>query len=198
MNPVRVLILVSALILVPLLAFVLIRGGGDDDDETEWDAEAIGDYPYDVQMFANEAPTAEGRHYREEFPGYNTTEYNTNPPTSGKHIGELVQRGFQEQRVPDEVAVHQMEHGFTVVRYNCEAPPALDATGCNDLRSQVFGLVSEKAADRHVIGFPDTEMPFRIAVTAWQFMDTVDAFDEERITTFIDTFECHYDPEGGC
>jgi hypothetical protein len=29
-------------------------------------------------------------------------------------------------------------------------------------------------------------------------MDRMDEVDEERIRTFLETFECHYDPEGGC
>jgi len=45
---------------------------------------------------------------------------------------------------------------------------------------------------------PDTTMAYRIAITAWQFMDTMPNADEERVGAFIDTFECHYDPEGGC
>jgi hypothetical protein len=202
----RGLIAVAAVALVAVLAAVVLSagGGGDGGSSDRWSAEPIGEYAYAVEMFENEAPGAEGRHYAFEngeyvdFGGFNTTEYNTNPPTSGKHVGQLVQPGFQEQRVPDEIAVHQMEHGFTVLRYNCQHEPALDGQGCNDLRSQVFALVSEKTAGYHVIGFPDNEMPYRVAITAWQFMDTMEEFDTDRLTTFIETFDCHYDPEGGC
>ena len=64
-----------------LLLLLLVACGGDDDDEgadsgdtgNMWEADEIGDYPYPVQRFPNEAPSAEGRHFMQgEFPGYNT------------------------------------------------------------------------------------------------------------------------------
>ncbi len=197
MNFARIPLLLA--LAVAVLAAMACSSGGGEEGDNRWEADPIGDYPYPVEMLTNEAPSAEGRHYGQgEFQGYNTTTYNTNPPTSGRHIGELVQRGFYDERIPDEVAVHHMEHGYSVVWFNCMAEPALDATQCGELRDELSNLVQQEAGSFHVIGFPDPEIPQRIALTAWQFMDTMETFEEARVRTFIETFECHYDPEGGC
>ena len=190
-------------VVVAVLGFLLLAdiGGGDDDTrETDYEAAEIGDYPYPVQRFANEAPTAEGRHYAQgEWQGPNTTPYNTDPPTSGKHVGQLVREGVYDAPQPDEVMVHNMEHGYSIVWYNCAAPPALDEAGCTELRSELARIVNQAIAEGFKgIVTPDTTMEYRIALTAWQYMDTMDEVDEERIRTFLERFECHYDPEGGC
>jgi hypothetical protein len=194
-----------------LLALLLAACGGDDDDGggddnagsdsgNIWEADEIGDYPYPVQRFTNEAPSAEGRHFAQgEFPGYNTVQYGTDPPTSGRHIGELVQAGVYDQPLPNEVMVHQMEHGYPILWYNCSAEPALDESACNSLRSDLTAIVTAALSDEiRAVMTPDTTMTHRIALTSWQYMDTMPEVDEERIRTFIETFECHYDPEGGC
>jgi hypothetical protein len=189
------------------VALVLLAacGGGDDAasdtaGQTEWTAEVVEDYPYPVQMFENEAPSAEGRHFAQgEFPGYNTVQYGTDPPTSGKHIGQLAQVGVYDEPVPNEVAVHQMEHGYTMVWYNCDAEEPLAAAECTDLRNELSSIVQPAVAEGyHVVMTPDATMEHRLAVTAWQFMDTMDEVDTERLRTFVETFECHYDPEGTC
>ncbi len=178
-------------------------GGGDRAAGTStpnWSAEPVSDYPYPVQMLPNEAPDAEGRHYSQgEFEGYNTAKYGSDPPTSGKHIGQLAQAGVYDQAIPNEVAVHHMEHGYTIVWYNCGAEPPLDSGGCTDLRNQLTAIVQPAVAGGyHVVMTPDDTMTPRIALTAWQFMDTMNEVDQDRINTFLETFECHYDPEGTC
>jgi hypothetical protein len=65
----------------------------------------------------------------------------------------------------------------------------------NDLSSVVQPAV---AGGKLVVMSPHATMEHRIALTAWQFMDVLDEFDAERVQTFIDTFECHYDPENTC
>jgi hypothetical protein len=195
-------------ILIPITMIALLLsacGGGDDDVERVesdniWEAAEITGYPYPVQRFENEAPSEEGRHFSQgEFPGYNTVEYGTDPPTSGKHIGELAQPGVHDQPVPNEVMVHQMEHGYPIIWYNCDAEPAFDAEQCRDLRNALGEIAVAAGGDGiKLVMTPDTTMEHRIALTAWQYMDTMDEVDEERIRTFLETFECNYDPEGGC
>ncbi len=198
------LLLAACLSVVVLLAAC---GGDDDDDggggaasENIWEADEIGEYPYPVQRFDNEAPSAEGRHFAQgEFPGYNTVQYGTDPPTSGRHIGELVEPGVYDEPVPNEVLVHQMEHGYAIAWYNCAASPALDEAGCSAVRDELGQVVNQALGDGlRAVMTPDTTMTHRIALTAWQYMDTMDEVDEERIRTFLERFECHYDPEGGC
>ena len=191
------------------VTLILACGGGDANDAggagaspetTNWSAEPVDGYPYPVQMLPNEAPSAEGRHFGQgEFQGYNTARYGSDPPTSGKHIGQLAQAGVYDQAIPNEVAVHHMEHGYTLVWYNCGAAPPLDAGACTDLRNQLTAIVQPAVANGlHVVMTPDDSMPVRIALTAWQFMDTMSELDQDRVNTFLEAFECHYDPEETC
>jgi hypothetical protein len=182
------------------------EGGGEEEvtpvgTASEWDAVPVADYPYPIEMLPNEAPTSENRHFQEgEFEGFNTHKYLTDPPTSGKHVGELAQAGaYDAPPVPNEVALHNMEHGYVIVWYNCNADPMLLSDDCaaigNELKSVVQPLI---ATGRNIVLTPHLTMEPRIALTAWQFLDVMDEPDEERIATFIETFECHYDPEGTC
>ena len=41
-------------------------------------------------------------------------------------------------------------------------------------------------------------MEHRVALTAWQFLDTFDEFEAQRVGTFISTFYCHTNLEGFC
>src|SRR5687768_16353463 len=102
----RVLLLLAACLSVVVL---LAACGGDDDDDDGgggasgniWEADEIGGYPYPVQRLDNEAPSAEGRHFAQgELPGYKTVQYGTDPPTSGRHIGELVEPAVYDEPVP--------------------------------------------------------------------------------------------------
>ena len=43
---------------------------------------------------------------------------------------------------------------------------------------------------------PYSEMPRRIALTAWTKLDTFDEFDAQRVERFIDTYERAFNPEG--
>lgn len=192
-----------------VLALAIVGcGGGSGDDATptqvaasKWDAQPVANYGYPVRMLTNEAPTAEGRHFQEgEFAGYNTYKYGTDPPTSGKHVGELAQAGvYDAPPVPNEVALHNMEHGYVVVWYNCNAAPELLSDACASLGNQLASIVQPLVAKgRNVVLTPHLTMEPRIALTAWQFLDELDEPDAERIEAFIEAFECHYDPEGTC
>jgi hypothetical protein len=176
-------------------------GESGTEQSSKWDAAPVEDYAYPVEMLPNEAPSAEGRHYaRGELAEYNSTEYGTIPPTSGKHIGELAMPGVYDGiPVPNEVAVHNMEHGYVIVWYNCNAAPMLEPEACSELLTTLTAFGEPLVAqNRNVVITPHSTMEPRLALTAWQFMDKLDEFDEERIMAFIDTFECHYDPEETC
>jgi hypothetical protein len=157
-------------------------------------AAPVEDYPYEVQMFEDEAPPIgdPARHVAD-------ADYLTDPPTSGPHAGQLVASGVYDQEIADEILVHHMEHGYVIAWYNCESAPRLDDADCNSLRNNLAAVVQPALASGElVIAVPDLSMPNRLALTAWQFMDAIDEFDKERVETFIETFQCHYDPEGTC
>jgi len=102
------------------------------------------------------------------------TKYNSNPPTSGPHWGTPAAWGVYPQPLPLEQLVHNLEHGGIVVYYNCR--------DCPELVEQLKGAVK---GFKHTVLMPYYEMPSRIALTAWGYIDELDQFDEGRVLAFI-------------
>jgi hypothetical protein len=102
--------------------------------------------------------------------------YNSTPPTSGPHLGDLARWGVHDEPIPNELQVHNLEDGGIMVQYNCP-------DGCSDLVSQLEEIVGEYHEGVILAPYPD--MGSRIALTAWQRIDQFEQFDEERITRFI-------------
>ena len=104
--------------------------------------------------------------------------YNSTPPTSGPHLGQLARWGVHTEPIPNELQVHNLEDGGVLVQYNCE--------DCEELVNQLAGVV--RRYDEHVILAPYPNTDSRIALTAWGRIDKLDAFDEQRIVSFIDAY----------
>ena len=180
----------TAVLVVGAFAFALLAGGKSLDTE----AAPVENYPYPAQFFP---PDPGGRTHFAQGETYN--DYNSNPPTSGPHTA-AVAPGVYDVPVPKESAVHNMEHGQVVVWYNCDGgPQPLDEPTCTGLRQDLATIVTEaNDSGKRVLMTPYAEMDRRIALTAWQFLDTFDEFDAQRVLTFIDTFYCHTNLEGFC
>jgi hypothetical protein len=103
--------------------------------------------------------------------------YNTDPPTSGPHVGWLAPWGVHTRPIPPQLQVHNLEDGGVFVQYNCECPELVA-----ELRRVVEGY------DRFVILAPYPTMESRIALTAWARIDTFEEFDERRIRRFIEAY----------
>lgn len=105
--------------------------------------------------------------------------YNSTPPTSGPHVGNLASWGIHSQPIPNEQQIHNLEDGGVMVQYNC-----LD--GCEDLVAQLSAIV--KTYEEGVVLAPYPGMDSRIALTAWTRIDTLDDFDQARIERFIKAY----------
>jgi hypothetical protein len=103
--------------------------------------------------------------------------YNSDPPTSGPHMPYVAPWGVHTEPVSKELQVHNLEDGGVVVQYNCECP---------DLVAKLKAVVDRY--DRHVILAPYPGMKHKIALTAWTRLDTLDEFDEARVTRFIEAY----------
>ena len=55
---------------------------------------------------------------REHVPVGESVSYSTTPPTSGPHWPQWARCGIYREEVPDELVVHNMEHGNIVVSYH--------------------------------------------------------------------------------
>lgn len=103
-------------------------------------------------------------------------DYNSVPPTSGPHWGQLAPWGASSQPIPNELQVHNLEDGGVGVQYNCP-------DGCPELVSQLETIVTQYSDRVFVAPYPGMETT--IALTAWNRLDIFDEFDEKRIDDFI-------------
>src|SRR5262245_59267371 len=67
-------------------------------------------------------------------PGESHTPYNSDPPTSGEHYPVPAQAGFYTEALPDEQLVHNLEHGYVIIWYNCDD---LTSTQCEQLQDKI-------------------------------------------------------------
>ncbi len=102
--------------------------------------------------------------------------YNSVPPTSGWHYGDQVAPwGVATASVPNEVQVHNLEHGGIVIQYRDSSDAALIG--------QLTALA--KSYPTKILLAPYPEMPYRVALTAWGRRERFDAFDDAAMRTFV-------------
>lgn len=109
--------------------------------------------------------------------------YTTTPPTSGPHYVDPAPWGIYTQPIADETQVHNLEHGGIMIQYWCP-------NGCPDLVAQLTAVAS-RYKSKVILAPYSKPLPNRIALTAWQWIDTFDNFDEARITQFIAQHKDH-------
>lgn len=118
--------------------------------------------------------------------------YNSTPPTSGWHIPFIAKWGVHQKPVPLELQVHNLEDGGVIIQYACPA-------ACPDLVKKLERL-AERTMKRPeprfqhllVAPYPDlapkTQTRPSLALTAWGRIDRLDAYDDGRITRFIEAY----------
>jgi hypothetical protein len=83
--------------------------------------------------------------------------YDTNPPTTGRHLQVPAEDGIYEEAPPDSAVVHSMEHGRIVIWFK----PDLPAEARASLRAFV------EADNYQMLLVPREDMPYDVAATAW-------------------------------
>ena len=114
--------------------------------------------------------------------------YSTVPPTSGQHWGEWSDCGFYNHPLPDEMLVHNLEHGNIIVSYNL-----LDDGDVAALRAAVeaIPLAKEYAIVRRYHKIPEG----MVAITTWGVLDRMMGVDPDRITRFFADYPGNTGPE---
>lgn len=107
-------------------------------------------------------------------------EWNTNPPTGGWHDPQPLSAGFYEEKPSVPRAIHSMEHGAVIVWYKPSVP--------EEDKQKLSSLFNRHSGDKFIV-MPYEDMETDFAVTAWEWIDTFDTYDEERIERF---FEDHH------
>ena len=108
--------------------------------------------------------------------------YNSSPPTSGRHWGTGWARcGIynNEDDVPDERIIHNLEHGQVIISYNLS----------DDAEIKRLENIAEDLPDRRrwMIMRPYSGItPGEVAITSWGWLDRFDGVQEDRIREFYD------------
>ena len=124
--------------------------------------------------------------------------YNSDPPTSGAHAAP-VNGGFYDTAPPDENLVHNLEHGYVIIWYNCDA---LDETQCAELKGKVQAAIDQArpvvvtTGAKKLVAVPRSNLDAQIALTSWGRLYKLATFDEVQIQAFINDFR-NKAPEAG-
>jgi hypothetical protein len=109
--------------------------------------------------------------------------YTTQPATSGPHSAFVVEPGVYRAAIPDEIAVHDLEHGHVVVRYS----PSI---GTHALAALV-DLARRYPRDVVLAPYPGLRKP--IALTAWGRIETLQHADTAQMNAFVRGLRGRYD-----
>jgi hypothetical protein len=108
--------------------------------------------------------------------------YSSYPPTSGPHWPAPATWGFHSEAVPDERAVHNLEHGGVVASYNNIPAASLAA-----LQSLLTTYPKDKYGQVKLLIRPyDKIAPGTIVLTAWNWIDDLSTYDAARVRRFLD------------
>lgn len=125
--------------------------------------------------------------------------YSVTPPVGGDHNATWMNCGVYDQPVPNERAVHNMEHGAIWITYS----PSLPQSDVSQLRAlfarQTVLNPSGAGGSRYLDLTPYPGLPSPIVATAWGFQLRLTSPSDPRLQQFIDKFRVsqQYTPEYG-
>lgn len=114
--------------------------------------------------------------------------YNSDPPTNGAHYpSTLPARFYNESDLaslpshPEGYLVHNLEHGYVIFWYNCQADPAID---CNTLKQQIQSVMNEYGGTK-LIAFPWKTLDVPVAMTSWGRLLKLKSVDLDIMRQFV-------------
>lgn len=156
-NPSTLLWIIGGVGLIALAVFLVARNSGA----------AVG--PIEgVQTYAN----LDRSHTTE------TVSYDPVPPVGGAHAAAWQNCGVYSAPVPDENAVHSLEHGAVWITYQ----PELAADELASLQA-----LTRQSRFRLLSPYPGLDSP--IVVSAWGYQLKLDSAGDARLADFIEKYE---------
>jgi hypothetical protein len=125
--------------------------------------------------------------------------YSVTPPVGGDHNATWMNCGVYDKPVPNERAVHNLEHGAVWITYS----PSLPQSQVSQLRAlfarQKALTLGAAGSSRYIDLTPYPGLPTPIVVTAWGFQLRLTSPGDPRLQQFIDKFRAspQYSPEYG-
>lgn len=108
--------------------------------------------------------------------------YNSVPPVGGPHWPAPAGWGVSSVQIPDERAVHNLEHGGIVIDYN-----SISAEDLTKLKAVVTGYPRDQFNEIKIVLQPyDKIAPRSIALTAWGWRQLLPAYDAAAVRAFVD------------
>jgi hypothetical protein len=105
-------------------------------------------------------------------------EYAQIPPAGGDHSPTVLNCGIYDQPVPNENAVHSLEHGAVWITYQ----PTLPQASVDQLRGLVRG-------HDHLLLSPFPNLPAPIVASGWGVQLQLTGADDPRLPRFIKRYE---------
>lgn len=106
-----------------------------------------------------------------------SVDYEQTPPAGGDHNAVWLNCGVYSEPVPNENAVHALEHGAVWVTYD---PELVDEAGVQTLRDSL--------PDNYVVLSPYPGIPAPVVISAWNNQVLLDGVDDERLGDFVKKF----------
>ncbi|GAA1826202.1 DUF3105 domain-containing protein [Agromyces salentinus] len=103
-------------------------------------------------------------------------DYEQTPPAGGPHDPAWLNCGVYSQPVPDENAVHSLEHGALWITYD----PSLSESEVSELRT--------KLPSTYVVLSPFEGLPSPIVLSGWNRQLSVEDVADPRIESFIEEY----------
>lgn len=102
--------------------------------------------------------------------------YEQTPPAGGEHHPTWLNCGVYTEPVPNENAVHSLEHGAIWVTYD----PSLSDEDLDTLK--------QKLPSTYVVLSPYEDLPSPIVLSGWNSQLQVDGPEDERIAAFMEEY----------
>ncbi|MFN8049911.1 MAG: DUF3105 domain-containing protein [Acidimicrobiales bacterium] len=104
-------------------------------------------------------------------------DYPVRPAIGGAHYPVWSNCGFYTSPVPEEVAVHDLEHGAVWIAFD----PALDQTELATIRAAA-------KSSTHVIASPYPGLTDKVVMSAWSRQLRLSSADDPRFQKFLDVY----------
>ena len=104
-------------------------------------------------------------------------DYPTDPPIGGDHNEVWANCKFYAEAIPNENAVHSLEHGAVWVAYSPDAPTA-DLTALNE----------RAGVESHLIASSYDGLPSTYVTSAWERRLELDSLTDPRFEQFLTTY----------
>lgn len=126
--------------------------------------------------------------------------YSVTPPVGGDHYGTWLTCGVYDKPVPNEYAVHDLEHGTVWITYQSSLPASkVSQLRAFFARQTVITPPGGSGGSRYIDLTPYPGLPAPIVASSWGYQLRVSSPTDPRLQQFVNKFRVsqQYTPEYG-